>query len=173
MTRFGTVSRVGAAVAAGGLVLGLSALPAGSQVLEPITITGTAECVNMDGDYVWAIDYTIHNDLQPPQIVGSVPAAVNDVSIDSAEVTGAVSGSPPFTPNPVAAGEDSFSDTGVFDGSTAGLVTLTVGWSVSSLEDSGTATYDLTLDGTCVAPATTTTAAPAVQAVAVTPSFTG
>lgn len=65
------------------------------------------------------------------------------------------------------------------DGGATGTLTLTVDWTAPDFETSGSTTFDLTLDPACVAPATSsttappTTATPAVEAVDVTPAFTG
>lgn len=176
MSTFGVLTRAGAVMAAGGLVIGLSAIPAGSQQLEPITITGEATCVQAEGQAAWAVDYTIHNDLTIPTI-DSVPAAARDVNIDSATLSGAADGNPTFSPNPIPAQGDSTAS-GFVEGTATGVLTLTVDWTVPDFEAEGSTAFDLTLDGTCVAPATTststsTTQAPAVEAVAVNPAFTG
>jgi hypothetical protein len=181
MIRSGLIARTGAAVAAGGLVLGLSAIPAGSQVApaSPLQVSGTVECQVIEGDYLWVIDYTAEN-LVEPQVVpasASVPAAYGDIDITSAPITldGAPVGSASFSPNPVPA-LGTATDGGSLPGSFTGTLGLTVNWTSSSIEDSGSEVVDLALDTTCAAPVTTTTSrAPAVEAeaVAVSPAFTG
>ena len=185
MSIYGRLGRVGAAVVAGGLVLGLTAIPAGSQALpeETVTLTGTAVCRVIEGGQMWDINYNLHNNIAPEVIVGAIPAAFGDVTVDSAVVSLDGTDISPtfFDPNPVPAGGDATTG-GAMPGDVAGTFTIVVDWTAPSVEDSGTATLDLTLDGTCVAPVvepttptTPTTQGPAVQAeaVAVAPSFTG
>jgi len=184
MNTYGRVARVGVAVAAGGLVLGLTAIPAGSQALpeQTVTLTGTAVCQIVDGGALWNIHYNLHNNIAPEVIVGSVPAAFGDVTVTSAVVSldGTEIGPTTFDPNPVPAGGDATTGGGL-PGEATGTFTIVVDWTAASIQDSGTATLDLTLDATCVAPVvpttptTPTTQGPAVQAeaVAVSPSFTG
>ncbi len=102
MSTLGVISRAGAALAAGGLVLGLSAVPAVSQQAPAtVTLTGSAECQIVDGTAYWAISYNLHNNIEPEQVINSVPLAFGDVSIDSAviSVDGDDLGETPFTPN--------------------------------------------------------------------------
>ncbi len=176
MLRSGTIVRAGAALAAGGLVLGLSALPAGSQSVgsASLDLTGTATCEVQNGEYVWAVEYSATNTSEI-NIIGSTPAAIGDIDLGSQVLTlnGQPAGTTDLLPNPVAMGATA-TDGGPVPGTVTGTLTLTVQWSNADTDSTGTEVFDLVLDDSCHAPATTTTTgAPAVQAVAVTPSFTG
>ena len=173
------VRRALTAVAAGGMVLGVSAVPASAGLQAPISITGEAVCNLATGHETYSLNWTITNLIQNlPASTTNTPAAYGDVNIDSATESGAWTGSVTFTPNPVAIGEQSTGSDGPVP-NVAGTVVLSVDWSVNSLDQSGTTTAEVTLDGNCVNPTTTTTAAPtttmSVQAAAVTasPKFTG
>jgi hypothetical protein len=173
-----TLARAGAAIAAGGLVLGLTAVPTSAQVepASPLQVSGTATCEVWEGEYVWVVEYVAENLVDPEPILTAVPAAFGDIDITSAPITlnGDVVGAGNFDPNPVPAG-GSATDGGTIPGAITGSLVLTVNWTASTIEDSGTEVVTLTLDDTCHAPVTTTTQGPAVQAeaVAVTPAFTG
>ena len=176
MLTFGPLARAGAVVAAGGFVIGLSAIPAGSQVLptSSLAVTGTVDCQVVEGEYTWIVAYEATN-TSTIDIPASVPAALGDIDITSQVISldGSPVGSTDLQPNPVPMGETA-TDGGPIPGSVTGTLTLTVQWASSDTEDSGTEVVNLTLDDSCAAPATTTTTqAPAVQAVAVTPAFTG
>ena len=144
----------------------VTAGPSGAQV--PFEITGDADC-NDDGTYTlfWEIE----------NFVGI------EMDVDSAELSGAATGSVVFSPNPIPV--DGVTN-GSFEvpGDTAGTVTLTIEVNASKFSDTGE--FDIDLLGDCeaivipttttttttVAPTTTTTA-PAAQAIALTPAFTG
>lgn len=180
MLKFGPVVRVGAAVAAGGLVLGLTAIPAGSQVVNSASLaaSGTVECQVISGVYTWVFDYEATNTSQIG-IPANVPAALGDIEITSQAVTldGAPGGATNLVPNPVAVGQTATFHAEVPAAGVVGTVVTTIEWFSVDADDGGTEVVTLVLDDSCHAPAstTTTTTAPAVQAeaVAVTPSFTG
>ena len=184
MLTSGLIARAGAALAAGGLVFGLSAIPAGSQVVpgSSVTLTGSAECQLTGGENggpIWVISYNLHNNIDPQVIVGSAPAAFGDVDVTSAFVSlnGTTLAPAVFSPNPVPAAGDA-TTSGELPGDTVGTFTMSLDWDAATVPDSGTATLDLLLDSSCGGPVSTTTSttqAPAVQAeaVAVSPAFTG
>lgn len=172
------VRRALIAAAAGGMVLGVSAVPASAGLTAPISISGEAVCNVATGHETYTLNWTITN-LTPAQVAGTNGAAAyGDVNIVSATESGAWTGTVTFTPNPVVFdGQSTGSDGPVPN--VAGTVVLSVDWSSATLDQSGTTTAEVTLDGNCVNPTTTTTAAPtttmSVQAAAVTaaPKFTG
>jgi hypothetical protein len=169
-------ARAGAALAAGGLVLGLTVIPAGSQVIDTsgLEVTGTVECQVVEGSYNWVVAYEATN-TTIIDIPANAPAAFGDITIESQVVTldGGPAGSTDLQPNPVPVGETA-TDGGLIPGEITGTLVLTVDWASPDTEDSGTEVVTLVLDDSCRAPVTTTTEpAPAVEAVAVSPSFTG
>jgi hypothetical protein len=170
-------ARAGAALAAGGLVLGLTAIPAGSQVVasSSLAVTGTVECQVAGDQYTWVVAYEATNTSQIAIPAGS-PAALGDIDITAENLSlDAVDLGPiDLQPNPVPVGETA-TDGGPIPGDVTGNLVLTVDWASSDTEDSGTEVVTLVLDNSCQAPVTTTTAGPAVQAdvVAVSPAFTG
>jgi hypothetical protein len=168
-------ARAGAAIAAGGLVLGLTAIPAGSQVVDTssLDVSGTVECQVVEGGYNWVVAYEATNTSQIA-IPNNVPAALGDIDSTGEELSlDAIDLGPiDLQPNPVPIGETA-TDGGPIPGDVTGTLVLTVDWASSDTEDSGTEVVTLVLDGSCQAPVTTTTAGPAVEAVAVSPAFTG
>jgi hypothetical protein len=125
------------------------------------------------------VEYTARNNYVPESVPTDVPLALGDIEIVSAEVSldGEVVGSVEFDPNPVPAGEAAIGGVEI-PGSVTGYLGLTVTWTAPTVDGGGVSTTpDAILDGTCAAPAetTTTTSAPAVQADAVVaaPTFTG
>lgn len=174
MFRFGFAARAGIAAAAGGLVLGLSVVPAGSQVIEQssLDVAGTATCEVVEGEYTWVVDYTATN-TSTIGIPASAPAALGEIDIifQQAVLNGGTPFNTDLVPDPVQV-EETAAYTVELPGSTVGTLVLTVGW-IDDNEDEGTEVVTLQLDDSCHAPATTTTGAPAVQAVTVTPAFTG
>lgn len=139
---------------------------AGEQMNNPVS--GVATCNTATG--LHEITWTLVNN------VGET------VDIDSSVLSGAATGNPVFTPNPVPADTSATSE-GTLPGATAGAVVLTVGTSwvdgefpmeaISSFTLNLTAcvqvTTTTTSTTTTTAPSTTTTAAPVVVA----PRFTG
>jgi hypothetical protein len=186
MTRPSFLTGAGAAVAVGLLVLGLSALPVGSQVVpaDPLALDGTIVCNGYHVDrynieYVWAVNYTATNNYLPQPGPADVPAAIGDIEIISADVTldGEAIGPAEFSPNPVPAGDTASAYIKALPGTATGNLELTVTWTAPTVEDGGVESITAYLDGTCGVPAetTTTTQAPAVKADAVAgaPAFTG
>jgi hypothetical protein len=153
-----------AALLATPLALAASASPSGAQV--PTEITGEADC-NEDGTYT--LSYEIES------FVGV------ELDIDSAELSGAATGSVTFSPNPIPVGGTSSGSIDV-PGDTDGTVTLTVDYSGPKFDFDES--FDLDLAGDCEAIVTTTTTtlattttaappAPVAAAVAARPAFTG
>jgi len=143
---------------------------AGVQMDNPVS--GVASC-STDGT-VHEITWTLVNN------VGEV------VDIDSSTLSGAATGSPEFTPNPVPIDESATSE-GTLPGDTVGVVVLTVAtsWVDGEFPDNTVSTATLNLTA-CVPPSTTTTTTttapsttttttppPAVDPVVVAPTFTG
>jgi len=179
MSVFRPFARVGAALAAGGLVLGLSAVSAGSQELETyLVVSGEYECVEVEGDYVWAIDYLAENLIEPLPEPGAIPAASGDIWILDADLyvgeeeLGAVT----FDPDVVPAGGTATASA-TLPGTFEGELVLAVDWVTGDEALADVELVVLDLDGSCVAPPTTTTsttAAPgAANAAVVRPTFTG
>ncbi len=168
-------ARAGAALAAGGLVLGLTAIPAGSQVVDTssLEVTGTVECQVSGDQYTWVVAYEATN-TSSIGVPNNVPAALGDIDITGQELSLDTVDLGPInlTPNPVPVGETA-TDGGPIPGDVTGTLVLTVDWASPDTEDSGTEVVSLVLGNTCQAPVTTTTAGPAVEAVAVSPAFTG
>jgi hypothetical protein len=154
-----------AAAVAAPLVLAAPA-HAGVQMNNPVS--GVSSCNTTTG--LHEITWTLVNN------VGEL------VDIDGSNLSGAATGSPTFTPNPVPADSSATSE-GTLPGDTVGLVILTVNtsWVDGEFPMDAVSTATLELDAcvpttttTTTAPSTTTTTAPpAVPPVVVAPKFTG
>jgi hypothetical protein len=160
-----------AAVVAAPLVLAGPAF-AGNQMPNPVT--GVATCNTTTGlhEVTWTVENT----------VGEV------VDIDSSVLSGAATGNPDFTPNPIPIDESATAE-GTIAGSAVGAVVLTVetSWVDGEFPMDASSSFTLNLTAcvqstttttststtTTTAPTTTTTAPPAVVPVVVTPVFTG
>jgi len=184
-----TLTKARVQVALGALVLGtatvLPALPASSQV-NPVGITGEAECSTAGPVGRYTLGWTVTNLLPQPQGGNSLGGAlVNDVMVVSATESGAFTGTVTINPNPIAPqGSGSGSD-GPVPGETSGVVTLTVAWSYFDGQSTitGQSTGTITLAGDCVIPTTTTgsvststsstSTTVVINNTTVTPAFTG
>lgn len=169
-TRTRVLAACAAAAVAAPLVLSAPAL-AGVQMENPVA--GVAVCNTTTG--LHEITWTLTNNVG------------ESVDLDSSTLSGAATGSPVFTPNPVPSGGAAVSE-GTLPGDTVGTVVLTVGTSWVDgefpMEAVSTGTINLTAcvpatttttSTTSTTLATTTTTAPpaAVTPVVVTPRFTG
>ena len=142
--------------------LGLATTPAGAGVFT-VYVTGEAVCAVPTGHPEYQLNWSVEN------------ANDFEIVIGSAVESGAWAGNVTITPNPLAAFATGTGSDGPVPGDTAGTVTLTVNWSVVG-GPSGVATGDISLNGDCLLPGTTTTAAPTTTAAApatLTPAFTG
>jgi hypothetical protein len=145
---------------------------AGVQMDNPVT--GVATCNTATG--LHDITWTVTNNVG------------ESVDIDTSVLSGAASGNPVFTPNPIPSGESATS-VGTLPGNTVGAVVLTVGtsWVDGEFPMDASSSFTLNLTAcvqvtttttststtTTTAPTTTTTAPPAVAVVVATPKFTG
>jgi hypothetical protein len=175
-------ARAAVATAVLPLLLLVGAAHVGAAVVDPVTVTGVATCNATTGQYT--ITWTITNNVtvsvitsaSRPQVTEPVPIVIGS-AIESGTRTTDLSSS--VDPGTIPAAGTATAADGPFD-NTTGSVTLTVDWSNSANELSGTASGSVTLAGNCLLATTTvapTTAAPtttvAVQPVTVEPSFTG
>lgn len=137
-------------------------------VVDDITLTGEVECTtDKGGAPIYLITWTVDNTVGSP------------ITIDTAEMSGQLTGSVSFEPTNLAI-DESVSTRYSLDAPASGTVTLDITYTIDAVDPAASVT--VTLDGTCgVAPTTTTTAAPpttapvvaAAAAAAVAPRFTG
>jgi hypothetical protein len=180
------IARAGAALAAGSLVLGLTALPGGAQVPEPdVELTGVARCNLATGHETYTLEWTLTNNgesLIPNAVEGELgtQGLVTDLGaievLDAVE-TGAYEGTLEFDPEIVypEGGTAEASDGPVPN--QVGVVTaeVTYGWFWD--EEVYVVEAEIVLDGTCTAPMptteSTTTTTAAARPIQVRPAFTG
>jgi hypothetical protein len=179
-------SRVGVAMAAGAMVLGVTTLPAGAgdrvPIFEPtVEVTGTARCNLATGHETYQLNWRVENTTEFEVLGGSSAQGLGfgAVEIVAADETGAWTGSIPGMVGQVLEPGDAATGSDGPVPNRAGVVTLTVEYDYEL--STGTATGTIVLDGSCTngtptTPTTPTTAAPAAaaaDAVRVRPAFTG
>jgi hypothetical protein len=183
----GLTVRTAAGVAIVSFVLLIGAASV-SGAATPVSVTGQASCNSGTGNYTinWIITNGEQVNFQP---IGVTITSAVESGARTATLTSGVK------PNPIPASGNATASDGPF-ANTSGTVTLSIAWSNSTFEVSGTATGSVDLDGLCFPPSTTTSAAPtttasptttsaaptttaastttvAVEAVTAAPSFTG